>query len=59
MVFYGKGGYTWETVYNWPIYLRKFYFKKMQESYKAESDAHKKANESANKKKTAKPGINR
>ena len=59
IVFYGRGGYSWETAYNWPIWLRKFYLRKIQESYKAEKDAHNKANENAGKgqKKLAKPNI--
>lgn len=33
IVFYGQGGYDWETVYNMPIWLRKFTFNKMKEHY--------------------------
>jgi hypothetical protein len=33
IVFHGQGGYDWETVYNMPIWLRKFTFKKLQEYY--------------------------
>ena len=29
IVFHGKGGYTWETIYNMPIFLRKFYIKRV------------------------------
>ena len=34
IVFYGKGGYDWHTVYNMPIWLRKFTFNKINEHYK-------------------------
>ena len=33
IVFYGQGGYDWETVYNMPIWLRKFTFHKMKIHY--------------------------
>jgi len=33
IVFYGQGGYDWETVYNMPIWLRKFTFHKMKKHY--------------------------
>lgn len=31
--FHGKGGYDWNTVYNMPIWLRKFTFNKINEYY--------------------------
>ncbi len=33
IIFHGQGGYDWETVYNMPIWLRRFTFRKMQEHY--------------------------
>ncbi len=33
IVFHGQGGYDWDTVYNMPIWLRKFTFKKIQDWY--------------------------
>jgi hypothetical protein len=36
--FHGQGGYSWETIYNMPIWLRRFTFNKIQ-------DFHKKQNE--------------
>jgi len=33
IVFYGRGGYDWETVYNMPIWLRKFTFHTMKKHY--------------------------
>jgi hypothetical protein len=44
-------------VYNWPIFLRKFYFRKINESYKAEQDAQKKANDKSKKQKVSTPNI--
>jgi hypothetical protein len=39
IVFHGKGGYDWNTVYNMPIWLRKFTFFQIQEHYNKESKA--------------------
>ena len=33
IVFHGQGGYDWETVYNMPIWLRKFTFHTMKKHY--------------------------
>lgn len=39
IVFHGKGGYSWEDVYNMPIWLRKFTFNKINEFYEKEKEA--------------------
>lgn len=41
IVFHGKGGYSWDIVYNMPIWLRNFTFKKIQEWYNKESESIK------------------
>jgi len=33
IVFHGKGGYDYETIYNMPIWLRKYTFNKIKEYY--------------------------
>jgi hypothetical protein len=33
IVFHGNGGYNYDTVYNMPIWLRKFTFNKIKEWY--------------------------
>ena len=38
IVFHGQGGYDWETVYNMPIWLRKFTFHKLKEYYDKQSE---------------------
>ena len=40
IVFHGKGGYTWETIYNMPIWLRKFTFHQIQSFYKEEQEQY-------------------
>ena len=47
IVFYGKGGYDWGTIYNMPIWLRKYTFKLIKDYY----DKEKKAMEDAKKGK--------
>ncbi len=37
IVFHGQGGYSWETVYNMPIWLRNFTFNKMREYYEKQN----------------------
>jgi hypothetical protein len=51
MVHYGNG-FTWSEVYNMPVWLRKFYYKKIEEAIlnrKKKTDP----------KKTSKPKISR
>jgi hypothetical protein len=43
IVFHGKGGYDWETIYNMPRWLRQFTFNKINEYYKKEAEEHEKA----------------
>ena len=39
IVFHGQGGYDWETVYNMPIWLRKFTFHKLKEYYEKQNQS--------------------
>jgi hypothetical protein len=36
--FHGQGGYDWNTVYNMPIWLRRFTFNKIQEHHRNENE---------------------
>jgi len=40
IVFHGKGGYDYDTVYNMPIWLRKFTFHKIKEWYDSEKSTN-------------------
>lgn len=44
IVFHGKGGYDWDTIYNMPIWLRKFTFEKIKEFYDKEREENEKHN---------------
>ena len=39
IVFHGKGGYDWETIYNMPRWLRQFTFNKINDFYLKEIEA--------------------
>jgi hypothetical protein len=39
IVFHGNGGYDWHTVYNMPIWLRRFTFNEIKKHYKEENEA--------------------
>ena len=39
IVFYGKGGYDWHTVYNMPIWLRRWTFNEIKAHYEEEKEA--------------------
>ena len=43
IVFYGKGGYDHDTVYDFPIWLRTFTYKKINEHYENEQEEYDKA----------------
>lgn len=46
VVFHGKGGYDWETVYNMPIWLRRFTFNEIQNYYDEEKKSYENAGKS-------------
>lgn len=52
IVFYGKGGYDWETVYHLPLWLRRFVYSEINKHYKKEAEAIDKA--SSNKQSLSK-----
>jgi hypothetical protein len=60
IVFNGQGGYSWDTVYNMPIWLRRFTFETLREYYekqKEEQDAQQQILENAKNKSVARPNI--
>ena len=46
IIFHGKGGYDWETIYNMPIWLRKFTFKQIKDFYEEEKQQYEKSKNS-------------
>ena len=61
IVFLGKGGYSWDVVYNMPIWLRKFTYRTMSDFYEKQQEAADEANNKGKlvtaNKPLAKPGI--
>ena len=50
VVFHGKGGYDWHTVYNMPIWLRRFTYNEMIKFYEEEKNqVQNKSNSSGTK----------
>ena len=50
IVFHGKGGYDWHTIYNMPIWLRRFTYNEMIKFYEEEKNqVQNKSNSSGTK----------
>ena len=41
IIFHGKGGYDYATIYSMPLWLRKFTFKEISDYYEAEESSIK------------------
>lgn len=52
IVFHGKGGYDWNTVYEMPKWLRTFTFNKIQEFYNKEAQAYESSKSKSGNKST-------
>ena len=46
IVFHGKGGYDFNTIYNMPIWLRKFTYSEIKKFYEEEKSSASAANKS-------------
>ena len=55
IVFHGKGGYDYDTVYHMPIWLRKFTFYELKKFYEAEAEATKSASKKSNQTNVVNP----
>lgn len=61
IVFYGKGGYDWNTIYNMPISLRRFIYNKIKEFYEKQNAEQAASNNQINpnsKELISRPNIN-
>jgi hypothetical protein len=56
MVYHGHG-FTWTELYNMPVWLRKFYYKKMEEALNKQKEVRSKAPKNSTKPKISKPSI--
>ena len=60
IVFHGKGGYDWDTIYNMPVWLRRFTFEKIKEFYdkeREEAEKHQNILNNKSSKEIARPNI--
>jgi len=60
IVFHGGGGYDWDTIYNMPVWLRRFTFETLKEHFeKQNEEAEKQQNMLKNKssKDIARPNL--
>lgn len=63
IVYHGNGGYDWETIYNMPLWLRKFTFEKIKEfNEKQQEEIEKRQQKNSTKtspnNQISKPNIN-
>jgi len=59
IVFHGNGGFNWDTVYNMPIWLRKFTFNKIKEHFEKQNEEVEKQQNMLNNKQNAKKELAR
>ena len=55
IVFHGKGGYDYDTVYHMPLWLRKFTFHELKKFYEAEAEATKSTSKKSNQTNVVNP----
>jgi hypothetical protein len=46
IVYHGKGGYDWHTVYNMPIWLRRFTYKRISDFVEKQNKANQSTSQS-------------
>jgi len=51
IVFHGRGGYTYETIYNMPVWLRNITYQFIGESVNQENEAQQKSHSGASSSK--------
>ncbi len=60
IVFNGQGGYDWNTIYNMPIWLRRFTYETLREHYEKQNEAAEKQQNmlnNKNSKEVSRPNI--
>ena len=55
IVFHGNGGYDWYTVYNMPLWLRKFTFNEIKTYHEKQNDMVKNQGKDPNQKNLINP----
>lgn len=55
IVFHGKGGYDWGTVYNLPLWLRNYTFSEIKRHYEEEKEQIERAQKGKNQQSVIDP----
>jgi hypothetical protein len=58
IVFYGQGGYDWDTVYHMPIRYRDFIYNQIRTHYEKQNKDAEKQQKTLRTQKPTKPNIN-
>lgn len=57
LIWHGEGRWDWDTIYHMPIFLRRFYIKKVNKFLQEREDAREKQREAIEKRRSGKnPG---
>jgi hypothetical protein len=59
IVFHGNGGFSWDTIYNMPIWLRRFTFNKIKEHFDKQNEENEKQQNMLNNKQNSSKEIAR
>ena len=57
MVYHSGGGFTFQDVYNLPIWMRRFYMKELEQQLKAEAEAQKRASKGKSPGNVSRPSM--
>jgi hypothetical protein len=57
IIFHGKGGYDWNTVYHMPVWLRNYIFSKIKDFYDNQNSQHNEKQSNPPPKSHKGPGV--
>jgi hypothetical protein len=55
LIWHGAGRWDWDTIYNMPIHIRKFWIKKINKLINEEEEAHQKQVDEIKRKRNSIP----
>ena len=55
LIWHGEGRWDWDTIYNMPIHIRKFWIKKINKIIHDEQEAHQKQVDEIKRKRNSIP----
>ena len=57
ILFHGKGGYDYETIYNMPIWLRRYHIKQINQYFEEQKKEEEKYNKDDRSKNVTRPNV--